>query len=83
MPRSSSHSAGFAKREAGAQSSEWKNETAKSEVSSKLFPMRSRKMRSRKSAGRAIKKEEGGKAKVEGRIRKEEGEGSEEVISDR
>jgi hypothetical protein len=45
--------------------------------------MRSRKMRSRKSAGRAIKKEEGGKAKLEGRIRKEEGEGSEEVISDR
>jgi hypothetical protein len=42
MPRFCSHSAGFAKgKEAGAQSSEWKNETAKSEVSSKLFPMRS------------------------------------------
>jgi hypothetical protein len=43
MPRSCSHSAGFAKGEAGPQSSEWKNEKAKSEVSSKLFPMRSRK----------------------------------------
>src|SRR6266566_2842191 len=49
MPRSCSHSAGFAKGEAGAQSSEWKNETAKSEVSSNLFPMRS---------GTKVKKEE-------------------------
>jgi phage gp46-like protein len=41
--------AALQREEAGAQRSEWKNETAKSEVSSKLFPMRREEIRGRRS----------------------------------